>query len=174
MKYEQLRHEPSWEERLNDLRLLAATQPVTSFEDNRQRHEQFRDSYFERFPEIQRVRQGNAPDEEVFYVRMVMERFGYDLIRFYDENESLCEAICDAVIAKAPYDRLALGYHELSAAEIAGEVSLGSAQSLQESIDHPLGIEAIGIYYWDQLNPLLEQAYQLMDTQTLNAPFLTK
>jgi len=69
---------------------------------------------------------------------------------------------------------LVQGYYELAAAETAGEVASGSALSLQTSIDHPLGIEAIGIYYWDQLNPLLEQAYQLMDEETLNAPFLTK
>jgi hypothetical protein len=27
---------------------------------------------------------------------------------------------------------------------------------------------------WNQINPLLEQAYNLIDARTLNAPFLTK
>jgi hypothetical protein len=41
-------------------------------------------------------------------------------------------------------------------------------------LDGELGIEAIGMFYWDRLNPLLERAYALMDVQTLNAPFLTR
>jgi hypothetical protein len=39
---------------------------------------------------------------------------------------------------------------------------------------HPLGIEAIGIYYWDRINPLLEEAYALIEEGTINAPFLAK
>jgi hypothetical protein len=105
---------------------------------------------------------------------MVMERFGYDLGRFYDKNEQLCEAICAAIYAKEPYDTLTAGYYELLAAEESGQAPSGSAQLIQSSVDHPLGLEAIGMYYWDQLNPLLEQAYQIMDQQTLNAPFLTR
>jgi hypothetical protein len=137
-------------------------------------HTRFRDHYFKRFPEIQRVRNNNATSEEVFCIRMVMERFGYDLIRFYNENEQLCESICKAVYDKEPYDTLAAGYYELLAAEEAGRAPAGSAQSVNVSVNHPLGIEAVGIYYWDQLNPLLGQAYQIMDQQTLNALFLAR
>lgn len=162
--------------RLSALRELAATQPVPDprMDDDRTLHEQFAGEYYRRFPEIKRVRTGEATDAEVFYVRMVKERFGYDLIDFYDRNQELCEAICDAVAAKEPYDSLAWGYRDVHAEEAEGRLPLGSTQALQESVRHPAGIEAIGMYYWDQINPLLQQAYQIMNQEMLNAPFLTR
>jgi hypothetical protein len=105
---------------------------------------------------------------------MVMERFGYDLVGFYEQNLELCEAICTAAEAKLPYDLLAAGYNQLVIAERAGCIAPGSAQSLQACTVSGLGIEAVGMYYWDRLNPLLEESYNLMDAQTLNAPFLTR
>lgn len=166
----------SWEVYLSELCVLAANQPTVALEalQGRTTHEQFRGNYYRRFPEINHVRENTASPVEVFYVRMVMERFGYDLVRFYDENEMLCDDICDGVAAKAAYDILQAEHDRLLMAEDAGHIAVGSALSLQKSVGHPLGLEAIGIYYWDQLNPLLVQAYERMDQQTLNAPFLTR
>lgn len=120
------------------------------------------------------MRTGEATDAEVFYVRMVKERFGYDLVDFYDRNHELCDATCSTVADKEPYDTVASGYLDVCRDEAEGRLPPGSAQSIQDRVDHPAGIEAIGIYYWDRINPLLEQAYNVMDQEMLNAPFLTK
>lgn len=164
------------EARLQTLKDLASSQPVLDPQtsDDREAHQQFAGEYYQRFPEIKRVRAGEATDPEVFYIRMVKERFGYDLVDFYDRNQELCEAICDAVAAKEPYDLLVWGYREICTEEAEGQLPPGSAQSLHESVAHSMGIEAIGIHYWDQINPLLEQAYQIMNQEMLNAPFLTR
>lgn len=176
MTHERLRTGSEWGQYAADLIRLAAGQPTVDSRlvSGRAEHTQYRGQYYRRFPEIKRVREGIAEDHEVFYVRMVKERFGYDLVQFYESHETLCEDICERVEALAPYDVLVDGYNRLVAAESAGVVASGSAESLQACVNHELGIEAIGMYYWDRLNPLLEQAYVIMDGQTLNAPFLAR
>lgn len=176
MSFERYIDERTPEAKLDALRGLAAALPVIDPQLTRDReaHEEFGGGFYRRFTEISRVRAGEATDAEVFYVRMVKERFGYDLIDFYNRNHELCEAICSTVAAKEPYDTLISGYLEVCGDEAEGRLSPGSAQTVQVSIDHPAGIEAVGMYYWDQINPLLEQAYGLMDQEMLNAPFLTK
>lgn len=176
MKFERHIGEQSPEARLEALRYLAATLPVAdprSIQD-REVHQEFRGEFHRRFIEVNRVRVGEATDAEVFYVRMVKERFGYDLIDFYNRNLGLCEAICGALADKEPYDRLVTGYIDVCRDETEGLLPLGSAQTIGEVIDHPAGIEAIGMYYWDRINPLLEEAYGMIDQEMLNAPFLTK
>lgn len=176
MSIERYIDEQSPEAKLHALRGLAAALPVIDPQLTRDReaHEEFGGEFYRRFTEIRRVRTGEATDTEVFYVRMVKERFGYDLIDFYNRNHELCEAVCSTVAAKEPYDTLVSGYLDVCGAEAEGLLPPGSAQTVQESTNHPAGIEAIGMYYWDQINPLLEQAYGLVDQEILNAPFLTK
>jgi len=67
-----------------------------------------------------------------------------------------------------------LGYNETLLLEEAGELPPGSVHEVDLATEHPLGIEAVGMYYWERINPLLEQAYALIDQRTLNAPFLAK
>ena len=176
MSFERHIGEQSPESKLDALRGLAATLPVIDPQSTRRReaHEEFGGEFYRRFSEVNRVRADEATDAEVFYVRMVKERFGYDLVDFYNRNYELCEAICGAIANKDPYDTLVSGYLEVCRDEAEGLLSPGSAQTIQDSIDHPAGIEAIGMYYWDQINPLLEQAYGIIDQEILNAPFLTK
>lgn len=176
MSFERYIGEQTPEAKLDALRGLAATLPVIDLQSTRGRevHEEFGGEFYRRFIEVNRVRANEATDAEVFYVRMVKERFGYDLIDFFDRNLELCGAVCDAVVAKEPYDLLVSGYREICTEEIEGRLPPGSAQSVHESIDHPAGIEAVGMHYWDRINPLLEQAYQIMDQEMLNAPFFTK
>jgi|GEM_PF-2167975 len=169
-------YESSPRQTLAELSVLAASQPRIGElgPDTPTAHTQYRDNFFRRFGEIRAVRDERATDEQVFYVRMVKERFGLDLITFYSDHERLCDTICEVVDAKKPYDRLVAGHAEILELEEAGQLPLGSAAELSAAVDHPLGIEAIGIYYWDRINPLLEEAYTLLETRTLNAPFLTK
>lgn len=176
MSFERHIGEQSPEAKLDALRGFAAALPVIDPQSTRGReaHEEFGGEFYRRFVEVNRVRAGEATDAEVFYVRMVKERFGYDLVDFYDRNYELCEAICGAVADKEPYDTLVSGYLDVCQDEPEGLLPPGSAQSVQESIDHPAGIEAVGMYHWDRINPLLEQAYGMIDQEILNAPFLTK
>jgi hypothetical protein len=174
--HERLHYESAGEQQLSELKALAASQPIISDlpPNSPTTHTQYRDNFFRRFEEIQAVRQERATDSQVFYVRMVKERFGFDLVAFYDQQSQLCDEICSAVAAKEPYDRLVAGYYHILAQEQTGELPPGSAQELNTAVLHPLGIEAVGMHYWDKINPLLAKAYNLMDAQTLNAPFLAK
>lgn len=164
------------QELLPELLELAATQPrikedATITERGVMR---FGHNFVERFSDIRAIQEGRANDDQLFYVRMVKERFGYDLLAFSDRNSQLCNKIFEAIEAKASYDRLLQGFGDVTRLECSGELPAGSAQSINVATGHPLGIVAIAVYYWDKLNPLLEEAYQLMSSETLNAPFLTK
>lgn len=176
MTRELLTRTGDWEQRLSDLYTLAAAQPIVGAHERagRQHHQEHRGAFHQRFLEIQRVRSGEATEAEVFYVRMIKERFGYDVIRFYEQNEELCDAICEASRAKQPYDDLVQGCNDIADAEVEGSLPPGTTQNFQQSVDYEVGLEAVGMYYWDRLNPLVEQAYALMDQQTLNASFLTR
>lgn len=161
---------------------LAVTQPKISIDDSRVitangeklMHEQFRGIFFRRFVEINAVGEGTADRQQLTYIRMVKERFGLDLLLLEAEFPSLFNEIYDAIDAKKPYDHLVFGKVALLALEQAGDVSEGSAASLDEAVKHPFGIEAIGMYYWDRLNPLLESAYSIIDARNLNAAFLAR
>lgn len=167
----------AFEEGVNpELLELAESSPRTGqiYPGSPSQHSQFRHNFYMRFSEIKAVRMGEATDSQVFYVRMVKERFGFDLLFFYEEQKQLCEAICEALEEKEPYDRLVSACKEFEGSEGTGTIHPASVDQLNLAVGHPLGIEAIGIYYWDKINPLLAQAYELVEARTLNAPFLTK
>ncbi|MEK7599882.1 MAG: hypothetical protein AAB462_02515 [Patescibacteria group bacterium] len=65
---------------------------------------QYRGNFFERFIELKAIAEGRASDSQVIYIRMVKERFGLDLLDFYENNIQLCEAINDAVEAKESWE----------------------------------------------------------------------
>ena len=137
-------------------------------------HARYRDNFCHRFIEVRAVLDDQASRDQIRYVRMVKERFGFDLLDFYERHTVLCDSIVEAIRAAAPYELLVAGYADLSRREEAGEIADGSAEKLNLAAGHPLGIEAIGAFYSDAINPLLESAYELMKQETLNAPFLTK
>lgn len=169
------------EQKLAKFRRLAAIQPKIPITDERvnelpgnpTKEMSPYGEFYTRFLELKAVHGGEATESQVRYIRMVKERFGLDLLDFYAQERDLCDAICDAVQAKNPYDELRAGYKHLNRLEMLGELPAGSANQLNVATDHPLGLQAIGLYYWDVINPLLEKAYALLDKQTLNAPFLT-
>lgn len=160
---------------IDELKRLASSQPkIGHLYSGSSVNSQYRDNFFKRFIEISAIRNEHPTDTQVNYVRMVKERFGLDLLAFYEERRQLCDAICDAIEAKAPYDMLVHGRKSLLQLEGAGDIPANTTHGLDGAANHPLGIEAIGIYYWEMINPLLEQAYTILDSQTLNAPFLSK
>lgn len=158
-----------------ELKQLAKSQPkVEQAPPGLTSHVQYGDNFYRRFGEIQAIREGTADDAQVFYVQFFKEKLAGDLLLFYGDYPQLCDAICNAVTAKEPYDRLVSGYHELLRLEEKGEVPAGSAQELNEATGHPLGIEAIGMYYWGKINPLLEQAASIINERTRHLPYLMK
>jgi hypothetical protein len=58
--------------------------------------ERHRGNFFGRFIEMRAVLDGDASDEQIHYVRMVKERFGFDLVNFYAQHRGLCDAILGA------------------------------------------------------------------------------
>jgi hypothetical protein len=165
--HESLRQKLSVEQ----LQTLAQSLPKVSPEDDRMLTP-FRGTFCQRFPEMKAVVFGYATEQEVLYVRTAKERFGIDLEAFYRLHPELCDSICAAIDAKASYELLTSSYAELESEESAGNAPSGSAQSILEAIGHPRGMDAIGLHYWDQLNPLLADAYAIFDAESLNAPFL--
>lgn len=176
MSFERHTDEQTPEAKLDAIKGFAATLLVVDPQATRERevHGEFGGEFYRRFIEVSRVRAGEATDAEVFYVRMVKERFGYDLVDFYNRNYGLCEAICGTLAEKEPYDTLVSDYLDVCRYEAEGLLPPGSAQTVQGIINHPAGIEAVGMYYWDRINPLLEHAYDIIDQEMLNAPFLTR
>ncbi|MBP7806919.1 hypothetical protein KA047_00290 [Candidatus Saccharibacteria bacterium] len=131
-------------------------------------------NFYMRFLEVRAVINGEATDTQINYTRMIKERFGFDLVDFFTNELALCKSICHAIEAKQPYDQLFGGVKQLQELEACGELPIGSAEEINIAANHPLGIHAIGLYYWDAINELLEQAYDKIARQTLNAPFLTR
>jgi hypothetical protein len=165
-----------------DLQLLARSQPVIDVNavgpsldtSISVRHTQYGGNFFKRFIEIKAIVLGEAKESEITYIRMIKERFGLDLLCFYNDNYDLCEAICDSIHAKEPYDKLMNALKRIETLEASNELPEGSVRTLNEATGHPLGIEAIGMFYWSHINPLLEDAYSLIEQSSLNAPFLTR
>lgn len=50
-------------------------------------------SFYNRLQEIRAVKLGCASEEQITNIRMFKERFGFDLLTFYTDNEQLCETI---------------------------------------------------------------------------------
>jgi hypothetical protein len=156
---------------VEQLKALAESLPKVAHDDKRPLVP-FRGTFYTRFPAMKAVAEGRGQQEEVTYVRMTKERFGIDLEAFYWLYPKLCDSICSSLDAKAPYDLLTESHATLVSEEIAGDAVTGSAQEVLDATGHPRGFEAIGLHYWDQINPLLEEAYAIFDSESLNAPFL--
>lgn len=92
----------------DSIRRLGAKAPATyvpepeddSAQSNPNIH--YRGNFFKRFAELKAISEGHASDAQIIYIRMVKERFGLDLLDFYENNIKLCEAINDAIEADAP------------------------------------------------------------------------
>ena len=169
---------------LNFLRLmrLASTLPKITTDDPR--IPQFRetqllpplhgDNFYKRFFDLKVAYDGKATHLQTSYLRMSKERFGLDLEQFYRDNVSLCNSIYDVVMRLQPFEELTAANKKLLQMEAEGKIPIGKSEILNSATSHPLGINAIGIYLRDELNPLLELAYALLEDLTPNAPFYTR
>lgn len=161
---------------------IAKTQPkiglddprVTESDGRRLEHEQYKGIFFRRFVEIKAVDEGSATRQQLTYIRMFKERFGLDLVLLAAEFSDTFGAIYDAIDAKKPYDELAIGRVGLLELEHSMVIPEGTTASLDNVVQHPFGIEAIGMHYWDKFNPLLETAYKIIESRNLNVSFLAK
>lgn len=130
------------------------------------RHGQF----YQRLLDVAQVAEGSANHEQVFYVRMVKERFGLDLLAFLEEEAPLTWETVSAVRACEPYRILAEYRDRLLALDPEGAL----AAELDQAAGHPLGVDAIGVRCWNRANLLMEQTFALLELRTLNAPFLER
>jgi hypothetical protein len=162
------------EELARTLPKIPCDDPRIDEEDNLIPSEPFYGKFFQRFLEIKAVVENTATERQIIYIRMVKERFGVDLLSFYADNQGLCEAIVQELIAQEPYISLVELTRKLEAEEAAGIIPAESTARINRATGHPLGIKAVGLFYMDMLNPLLQQAYSLLETQTLNAPFFIR
>ena len=162
--------------RFNEMAELASAEPKIDVDDPRvlhaARHEQFRGTFFRRFVEIRAVSESMATPSQITYVRMFKERFGYDLMEIPVRHPHLITSIYMSLDAMKPYEQLDDYRGSLLGASDTSLQLHGLAHKLDEATGHPLGVEAIGIYYWDRLNPLLQEAFGVIEKDTINAPFL--
>lgn len=135
---------------------------------------QFGGNFYKRFLEMKAATEGTATQRQQIYLRMVKERFAIDLVRFYQENQTLCDTICDILNDKKQFDELVSDYDTKKRMQNEGTSTTVTTDDIDEATQNPLGIRSIGMHYWTILNPLLEEAYGVLETRTLNAPFLTK
>lgn len=112
-----------------------------------------------------------ATYEQVFYVRMLKERFALDLVSLLAEAApGSWEAVrlsrdCERYRAVAEYREALL------AAGSAHEQAL--AAQLDQAAG-PGGVPALGAELWHRTNALLDEFMALLARHTLNAPYLTR
>ncbi len=155
---------------LDALSELARTQPKITVDDprvvTRVEHDQFGNNFFRRFVELEKSFYDEAltpPSDE----SKIMQGL-------YQRCPELCTELFILIAAKQPYDKLREAYIDYTVLERSEKVPVGSAQALNEAVDHPRGIEAIGMYYWDAINPLLSAAYSELAASGIDPLELTK
>ena len=130
----------------------------------------YRQNFVRRFIDVHAVIAAEASEDQIRYVRMVKERFGFDLLSFYAQHLSLCDAIIRAIQPLAAHDCPGWSAVGLPRLEAVGEIAprakpfnLASRGDIDDTI---VNVSAI--------DELLARAYKLIEQDTLNAPFLTK
>lgn len=170
--YQEVKSLPAQKSEYDAAMLLAKQLPKTS--GTLMGEHQARDKFHERFLEVRAIIEGAQSVEESIYIRTIKERFGLDLIAFYKRNYALCQQITAALLEQRQYAQLADYYErlDLRQAGATNQCMVGSTYELDAATQHPLGIRAIGVFYWSKINNLLTEAYALLEQETLNAPYL--
>ncbi|HMT19151.1 MAG TPA: hypothetical protein PKD15_03900 [Candidatus Saccharibacteria bacterium] len=112
-----------------------------------------------RFVEIEAIRAERGTRSSRIYYNMFRERFGFDMLAFYDDNIAVCNDI-----AELGKGLLLLGYAEYECNE------LNIDDTLQPGLPH----EEIKRDITLRANQLMEEVYELLNEKILNAPYLTK
>jgi len=151
---------------------LARSQPKIPVDDPRttatdradRRHKPYRNNLDTCFRAMKGAHEGTNTAWLEMKLEQAQDNAGIDLLDFYDKYPELCDRVIAAIDASEPYRTLYEASMELL------ELSCGAEfQEINGATAHPLGVEAIGIYYWDRINPLLEEAYAVLATLSPNA-----
>jgi hypothetical protein len=147
-----------------DLIKLALSAKTISLDDprvqkhldgNRQSHIQYRNNFCGIFEALRRfIRIGSVKEHsfpEAYFHELTDA--GVNPREFYENNKDLCENLFEALDQENDYKRLLFGFRNLYR---NGEYD--AAGRLNATVPNPIGIEAVGIYAWDKINPLLEKA----------------
>ncbi|MBI4157819.1 hypothetical protein HY502_03145 [Candidatus Woesebacteria bacterium] len=118
-------------------------------------HHQYRNNFVMNFEALQTFIKGEEFGEFSVH-KIYLQDFakkGIPPQEFYNRHKKLCDEVFEALDGLDEYDRLLGGF---IAFYNTRKFELGDR--LNELVPHPLGIEAVGMYAWDRLNPLLEKA----------------
>ncbi|MFH1200744.1 MAG: hypothetical protein V1484_00215 [bacterium] len=93
-------------------------------------------------------------------IRKAEKLYGENWKKFLEENTDLINNIQEAIKNERKYGRLL----NLSRNLLVNP----KTRYLAERVDKEINIEGVGIYFWNQLNPLLEQAAKSMTKHGIN------
>lgn len=128
--------------------------------DGKGGHDQYRNNFFVNFEALQRLIKNGKLEEGDLLGRSYLENFnerGIDPREFYNENKELCDTIFKALDGTDEYDKLLGAF-----IKFYNNRRFELGDRLNEMVPHPLGIEAVGVYSWDKLNPLLKKVDEAM------------
>jgi hypothetical protein len=152
-------------EKLRKLAVSAKTIPLDDLriqehlKGNTQGHKQYRNNFCGIFEGLELlIRTGSVKENSFFdvYLRKLTNA-GVNPQEFYKNNKDLCENLFEALDEQSDYHSLLNGLINLFK---AGKYAAG--ESLNATVPNPIGIEAVGMYAWDKINPLLEKADNIL------------
>lgn len=141
-----------------DLAKSAPRVTVDELVDDRREHQQFGNNFYLLFM----ANKSKGGPKNISYSQWIDEQ-GTRWTAFVKENDQLLKQINTALKNEEIYITLKeYGY------QLAKDKRFDEAEKFNKSIDQDLGFEAVGIAVWNELNPLLELAGQMMEEEGLN------
>lgn len=117
------------------------------------------------------VAECRATYKQVFYVRMLKERFALDLVSLLMEG---APGSWEAVRLSRDCERYrAVAEHREALLAAGSEPERARAAQLDQAAG-PGGVPALGAELWHRTNALLDDFLALLERHTLNAPYLTR
>lgn len=155
-----------------DLVKRAPKVPPNQLNSNERKHghEQFGNNFYLLF--LTRLRAERAPDPQKFrsenlltqvYLNRAETTYAKQWTEFLSHNGDLIKKINTALDGVSIYSEIWSHYRDLLLDERREGSNLHKANDFQA-----LGCEAVGIYAWRQLNPLLEKAADRMKQEGIN------
>jgi hypothetical protein len=150
------------------LRRLAVSAKTISLNDprvqkhldgDRQSHTQYRNNFFGIFGALSLfIRTGSVKGNLFYDVNLCkLTDAGVNPQEFYKTNKDLCENLFEALDGERDYTNLFTGVKNLFR-----DGKDDAADRLDATVPNPLGIESVAMYAWDKINPLLEEADNIL------------
>ena len=126
---------------------------------NAQSHTQYRNNFFGIFEGLKLFIRTGTTKDNMFYdvcLRNLTDA-GVNPQEFYENNKDLCDSLFETLDEENDYMSLLLGVIDLFR-----DRKYDAGDRLNAIVPHPIGIEAVGMYAWDKINPLLEKADSIL------------